>query len=77
MTEDWLLTLLKEMVKNQYTMADLGKMKIFRDKSDLTSFHFDISINKSVFEDILSDEEKGLIWLEGGSDVQSNNQNEI
>lgn len=67
-TEDWLLTLLKEMVKNKYTMANLGKMKIFRDKSDLTSFHFDISINKSVFEDILSDEEKGLIWLEGNDE---------
>jgi hypothetical protein len=64
MSEDWLLKLLKEMVKNKYCMTDLNKIKIYRDKSSLTQFNFTILINKSVFEDILSEDEKGMLWLE-------------
>lgn len=65
MSEDWLLKLLKEMVKNKYYMTNLNKIKIYRDKSSMTQFNFTISINKSVFEDILSEDEKGMLWLEG------------
>lgn len=65
MSEDWFMKLLKEMIKNHYVFSDLGKMKITRDKSSLTTFNFSISINKSVFEDILSEDEKGMLWLEG------------
>lgn len=65
MSEDWLLKLLKEMVKNKYYMTNLGKIKIYRDKSSMTQFNFTISISKSVFEDILSEDEKGMLWLEG------------
>ena len=63
--EDWLLNILKNMVKNQYTLTDLGKIKIMREKSNITDFNFSISIKKSVFEDILSEEEKSMLWLEG------------
>lgn len=64
--DDWFMKLLKEMIKNHYVFSDLGKMKITRDKSSLTTFNFSISINKSVFEDILSEEEKSMLWLENG-----------
>ena len=63
--EDWLLNILKEMVKNQYTLTDLGKIKIMREKNSITDFNFSISTKKSVFEDILSEEEKSMLWLEG------------
>jgi len=63
--EDWFFNLLKEMVKNNYTITDAGKIKILREKSSLTAFNFHIQINKSVFEDVLSEEEKAMLWLEG------------
>ena len=62
---DGLLSLLKEMVKNKYNYTNLGKIQITREKQSLTQFTFHIAINKSVFEDILSNEEKSLLWLEG------------
>ena len=65
MNEDWLLNILKEMVKNRYTLTDLGKIKIMREKNSITDFNFSISIKKSVFESILSEEEKSMLWLEG------------
>lgn len=65
MNEDWFLNLLKDMIKNKSTMVNLEKIKIFREKSTLTQFNFSIAINKSVFEDVLSEEEKSMLWLEG------------
>ena len=63
--KDWFLTILKDMIKNKSTMVDLGKIKIFKNKNTLTQFDFNILINKSVFEEVLSEEEKLMLWLEG------------
>ena len=65
MNEDWFINLLKDMIKNKSTMINFGKIKIFREKNTMTQFNFSISINKSVFEDVLSEEEKAMLWLEG------------
>lgn len=56
------------MIKNKYTLYNLGKMKIFREKDGLTTFNFNISVNKSAFKDILSEEEKAMLWLEGNDE---------
>lgn len=64
-TEEWFTKILKEMIKNKYTLVLLGKMKIVRQKDTMTTFNFSISITKSMFEDILTDEEKSVLWLEG------------
>lgn len=61
---DWFLKILKEMIKNNYCLTKLPKMRIEREKSSVTEFTFKISIKKSVFEDVLTDEEKSLLWLE-------------
>lgn len=63
--QDWFLNILKDMIKNKHCMVDLNKIKIYRDKTSTTQFNFTISINKSVFEDVLSEEEKQMLWLEG------------
>lgn len=62
--EEWFTNLLKEMIKKKYTMVNLGKFIILREKDGMTTFNFRIEIKKSLFMDILSDEEKALIWLE-------------
>ena len=64
MNKDWFLNILQEMIKNKYTLTNLGKMKIVRQKDSLTTFNFSLSIKKSLFEDILSEDEKGLLWME-------------
>lgn len=61
---DWLFNLLREMIETKATLINLGKMQIQREKSSLTQFNFGISINKSVFEDLLTEEEKALTYLE-------------
>jgi len=68
MKEDWFLNTLYEMVKNKYTIVNLRNMRIEREKSNLTEFVFTIYINKKLFEDILSEEEKSMLWL--GSDKE-------
>lgn len=65
---DWFLKLIREMIKDHSTLVNLGKMKIMREKDTLTGFHFDITINKSVFEDLLSEEEKAMLWLEDSNE---------
>lgn len=67
-TNDWFLNILRDMIKDKTTLVLLGKMKIIKEKSTMTAFNFSISINKSVFEDVLSEEEKGLLWLEGNDE---------
>ena len=62
--EDWFTNLLKEMIKNKYTMTNLGKFAILREKDGMTTFNFRVEIKKSLFMDILSDEEKSFTWLE-------------
>ena len=71
-TEYWFIKVLKEMIQKKIAVAMLGKMKIVRQPSTLTTFNFSISINKSAFEEILSEEEKQLLWLEeGGNNDES------
>ena len=65
---DWFLKLIREMIKDHSTLVNLGKMKIMREKDTLTGFHFDITTNKSVFEDLLSEEEKAMLWLEDSTE---------
>lgn len=67
MKEDWFLNILHEMVKNKYTIVNLHNMRIEREKSNLTEFVFTIYTSKKLFEDILTDEEKSMLWL--GSDM--------
>ena len=62
--EEWFTNLLKEMIKKKYTMVNLGKFIILREKDGMTTFNFRIEIKKSLFMDILSDDEKALTWLE-------------
>ena len=62
--EEWFTNLLKEMIKKKYTMVNLGKFVILREKDGMTTFNFRIEIKKSLFIDILSDEEKAFTWLE-------------
>ena len=64
MNSDWFLHILREMIKGHTTLSVLGKMSILKEKDTLTDFNFKISIKKSVFEDILSEEEKSMLWLE-------------
>ena len=65
---DWFLKLIRDMIKDHSTLVNLGKMQIMREKGTLTSFCFNITINKSVFEDVLSEEEKSMLWLEGNNE---------
>ena len=62
--EDWFTNLLKEMIKNKYAMINLGKFVILREKDGMTTFNFRVEIKKSLFMDILSDEEKSFTLLE-------------
>ena len=62
--EEWFTNLLKEMIKKKYAMVNLGKFIILREKDGMTTFNFRIEIKKSLFMDILSDDEKALTWLE-------------
>lgn len=62
--EDWFTNLLKEMIKNKYAMTNLGKFVILREKDGMTTFNFRIEIKKSLFMDILNDEEKAFTLLE-------------
>ncbi len=64
MNDDWFIKTLKEMIKNKYTLMNLGEIKIVKQKSTHTTFNFSISINKSMFEDVLTEEEKSMLWLE-------------
>ena len=66
--EDWFLKIIREMIKKHSTLVNLGKIKIMREKDTLTGFHFNITISKSVFEDLLSEEEKAMLWLEGNDE---------
>lgn len=60
---DWFFNLLREMIKNRYCLTDLGLVKIERMKSSSDTFNFCVSVNKGLFEDILSEEEKNMLWM--------------
>ena len=62
---DWFLKTVREMIKNKYTLTKLPTIKIYREKDGLTTFNFSVSISKRIFEDLLSDDEKNMLWLEG------------
>lgn len=64
MSDDWLTLILKNMIINKAVMVDLGKVKITRTSDDLKSFNFQISFYKSLFPDILTNEEKSTRWIE-------------
>lgn len=69
--EDWFIKIIREMIKNHYTLTNLGKIKIVRQPNTLTAFNFGISFKKSLFEDLLSEEEKSMLWLEEGDDKEN------
>lgn len=56
-TNEWLLDILKDMVKNKFYMVDYDKLKIYRNKDTTEQFSFEILIDKSLFEDILRGED--------------------
>ena len=62
---DWFFKHIREMIKNDTTVTLLNKIRIEREKDGFGTFNFSVRIDKSLFEDLLSDNEKALLGLRG------------
>ena len=59
---DWFFNILRLMVEKHYALTDLGLVKIERMKSNDNRFNFCVSVNKGLFEDLLNEDEKAMLW---------------